>query len=135
MYHISVYSGGYFVRTTRTSTQGKMTRTLQSPQFQVNEISCLHFYYFGQSSSSGFKTIAVVTSGDVWSVIWRIHGIVNNRWHKGRASISQGTYKLLFLISGDQYRGGIDDVALIPGQCPTYSKSFHRYTLHYTSLS
>lgn len=53
----------YYVRT-RTTSVGKLTRSLLSPQFTITAPSCVSFQYFGHGRSRGeMKTIAVTQVG------------------------------------------------------------------------
>ena len=103
-----------------------MVCRLQSPEVSVTQTSCLQFYYFGQSSETGdVKTIAVMTSSkDGHHTIWRVHGITNNAWQYGQVNVHNGTFHLEFLIIGQGYRGGFDDILLTPGECKPFSNYF-----------
>ena len=55
------------------------------------------------------------------TVIWRIRAITDNNWHIAQTEVYPGLFRLLFTLTGDFVRAGIDDVDLNDGYCPLKS--------------
>lgn len=56
-------------------------------------------------------------------VIWRLRSVADNEWHFAQTALDRGTYQLLVTLSGNDVRGGIDDVMVVPGNCSQHSKA------------
>ena len=57
-------------------------------------------------------------------MVWAVRSITDNLWHRASTMLSAGSYGgLLFEINGDEYRGGIAEVVLTPGECPDTRKA------------
>lgn len=55
--------------------------------------------------------------------IWRVFGTMKDEeWHYAQANISSGSHRLIFEVTGDNYRVGIKNVSVVPGLCPDFSK-------------
>jgi len=56
-------------------------------------------------------------------VIWRMRSLADNIWHFAMQTVVNGQFRIIFEISGDRVRAGIDDVKIVDGECDSDSVS------------
>ncbi|CAD5125371.1 DgyrCDS13610 [Dimorphilus gyrociliatus] len=96
--------------------------TPQEDQFFIINQSCVTFSYFtqlnGQDGRSTFSVI-LINETDTRELGWRLHNTGENEWHTGQFEIGVGRFRLEFQLTGYNTRGGIDDVRVLHGPCPS----------------
>lgn len=112
--------------------------TQQEEKFIIINQSCITFAYFTQlNGEEGRSTLSVILINETndRELAWRVHNTGDNEWRYGQFEIGVGYFRLEFQLSGFNTRGGIDEVKVQHGSCPsTFSKCL-RTTLTAGKLS